>query len=496
MKKMKKVLSLILTVIMVLAMAVPSFAEPQQIQEVDSLEEGSASITIMNALKDETYAVHKLFDAEYANGSIVYKGTVPEGLGSYFEADENGYISLEEGITEETLFSALKDWADTRGLVNATVSAISDGRVLKFTNLQYGYYVVTTTQGSAVTVDSTNPNAEIYDKNNSEPGTPEKDSNVEEATGVAIGDTIEYTVKFDTTNYIGEGEDAKQITSYTITDTLPDFLENVEVSEITIGGVSYEVWDSEKEDYVTPQFDEESKSITISWVDEDGNSIYDNGVEVVVKYTAKLTKNATIAGNGNVNTVTISWEDEDGGEGQKEDTEVIYTYALAIKKVDQNGNALAGATFSIAGISVEKQSDGYYIVTGPGSTSGPMECDKDGILIVEGVKAGTDYTVTEESAPEGYNKLDTSFTVTPQKISEEVITTITYYTEEGEISSESTEIVDVDTTASLLTTAREVENKAGLELPSTGGIGTTIFYAAGIVLMAGAVFFVVRRKRA
>ena len=75
-------------------------------------------------------------------------------------------------------------------------------------------------------------------------------------------------------------------------------------------------------------------------------------------------------------------------------------------------------------------------------------------------------------APDGYNLLD-----------EEIIITIN-----GENAT-------ADNLAAL-TDNKSVENVAGTKLPSTGGIGTTIFYAAGIILMAGAVFFIVRRKRA
>ena len=77
-------------------------------------------------------------------------------------------------------------------------------------------------------------------------------------------------------------------------------------------------------------------------------------------------------------------------------------------------------------------------------------------------------------------------------------TTTTYYDAEGEVTDKEEDIVTriTSTQNELIAVATQVVNETGTTLPSTGGIGTTIFYAAGIVLMAGAVFFVVRRKRA
>ena len=434
MKRFRKLLSLVLTVIMVLAMSAPAFA-----QNVDR-GQGTASITINNASKGETYSIYKLFDASVTGtdgGSIAYTGTIPEALDAYFDKVNGNIIATEAAGTadnmSEGLRNALKAWAARE---TATASAESDGSVLTFAGLGYGYYVVTTSQGEqAITVTSTNPNAQIYDKNESRPTFPEGGGKqIAGDTDVYIGETITYTITFDTTNFVGDGEEAEKVESYTIHDTLPNFLSNVSVTSITIDGQSY------APDGSTPQF--ANNEITIPWVDSSDNSLYENGAQIVITYTAVVTDNAVIDGAGNTNTVTITWTTEDGeipeGDGLT-DTETIYTYAIAIKKVDQDGKKLAGAQFSVAGIRVTG-SEGNYVVTdhGSGLSTGNLECDVNGELVIEGVEPG-DYVVTETVAPDGYNKLGGTVTVTAVKTGESTTSTTTYLDDEGNITSEVTE---------------------------------------------------------
>ena len=111
----------------------------------------------------------------------------------------------------------------------------------------------------------------------------------------------------------------------------------------------------------------------------------------------------------------------------------------------------------------------------------------DGVLRFEGLGAGK-FEIKEITAPSGYNKLKDTLKINitwtaPEEIKENAANCT------WNVSGENVEVKDGIITLS-------VANKAGALLPSTGGIGTTIFYAAGIILMAGAVFFVVRRKRA
>lgn len=493
MKKFRKLLSLVLAMVMVLAMAVPSFA-----QTIAGTSSDNASITISNASKGETYSIYKLFDATVtgtAGGSIAYTGNIPDALSTYFEKDSAGNITAtaaaeENGEMSEELRSALANWAKGE---TATQSAVSDGSQLVFSGLDYGYYVVTTSQGEqTITVTSTNPDAAIVDKNETLPTEPEegevKTSSAGD-NGVYIGETVTYTINFNTTNYIGSGEDAEKVLSYTIEDTLPDFLKNVTVTKITIDGEEYKVNDA------VPQFS--NKKITIPWVDKDEKSLYDNGAAIVITYTAVVTDEAVIAGEGNKNEVTITWETEDGeGEGSITGEETISTYAIAIKKVDQNGQNLPEAKFSVKGITVNG-SNGVYVVTGSGDSlnTGALECDSNGELVIKGVQAGT-YEVTEEVAPDGYNKLTASMNVVAEKTSETTTSITQYLDEDGNVTSEETNVEVTYQNNNLKADALIVVNKTGAMLPSTGGIGTTIFYAAGIVLMAGAVFFVVRRKRA
>ena len=114
----------------------------------------------------------------------------------------------------------------------------------------------------------------------------------------------------------------------------------------------------------------------------------------------------------------------------------------------------------------------------------------------DGLAAG-EYTITEVVAPNGYNLLEEPIIITigcevPEEVTEENDkANWSYITTDNDGLTAANVGTDENGRISLT-----VENNAGTLLPSSGGIGTTIFYAAGIILMAGAVFFVVRRKKA
>ena len=495
MKHARKLASLLLALVMVFALAVTAFA-----QDVPG-SGGTGSITISNAAKGETYTIYKLFSATVnADGtSIAYTGIVPGSLSDYFTADANGYISATPEAKygenmSDGLKAALKTWTDT---APATATAKSDGSALNFKGLFFGYYVVTTTQGDQViSVDSTMPDVTIVDKNSSTPKDLRKTADVDD---VSIGDTVTYTVSFKTSNYYGAGADAKEIVSYTIEDTLPEFLSNVTVTSISVdNNVIHD------QTGATPQFD--NKKIDIKWYDEaEKKFLYDNGATVTLTYTAVVTDKATIDGEGNTNNVTVTWTTKGSAEpdpNNKIDTkETIFTYAIALKKVNNKGVALPGAVFEFPFYvkSTADATDGAYIYAGtdPGTgLTNRITTPDSGVIVVKGVKTGN-YVITEVKAPDGYNKLTDPVTVEAVKTNSTTTHTTVYLDENGNITNtetdKKTEVkVDIEKIAA---TAVVVVNKAGTELPSTGGMGTTVFYVLGAVLVLGAVVLLVTKKR-
>lgn len=499
MKHARKLASLLLALVMVFALATTAFA-----QDVPGTG-GTGSITISNAAKGETYTIYKLFDATVSadGSSIAYTGNVPDSLTDYFTADANDYISATPAAKEgenmsEGLKTALKAWTET---AIAASTATSDGSALKFNGLLLGYYVVTTSQGEQlISVDSTMKDVTIVDKNSSTPKDLHKNADVDD---VSIGDTVTYTVSFKTSNYYGAGEAAKEIVSYTIEDTLPDFLSDVKVTSIIVDndGKS-ETIDDQKD--VTAQFTD--KKIVIKWYDETENKfLYDNGATVTITYTAVVTDKAAIDGNGNTNKVTLTWTTEGSEQpdpNNKIDTEeTIYTYAIALKKVNNKGVALPNAEFEFPFYvkSDADATDGAYIYAGtdPGTgLTNRITTPDSGVIVVKGVKPGS-YPITEVTAPAGYNKLTAPVTVEAVKTSSTSTHTTVYLDKDGkvvtDVSAKEIEVkVDIDNIAA---TAVVVVNKAGTELPSTGGMGTTVFYVLGAVLVLGAVVLLVTKKR-
>ncbi len=531
MKRTKKLASIILAMVMTLAMSATVFAQTQPLTPNDS---DNASITINNPAKGETYSVYKLFDATVNdNGEIAYqcKGDIPSEVAAFFskdtsnnvipadsilEKDENGKVT-GTNMTDE-LKDALEDWAGSAMAIN---SAVSDGSTLVFSGLPYGYYVVTTTHESdaedgeeaksAITVTSTQPDASVYDKNVNEPSvtkTVEKES-------YSIGDTVKYTATFDTTNYIkkdnAKDEDSKQVVEYLIKDTLPEYLSEVKVTEITIGGVKYPA------NGETPQFDG-NKEIKIPWAEKaDGateyTSLYTQGAQIVIKYEAVLTSTTNINA-ADTNTISIRpFVDNGNPDGPEpwdeewKDTEVIKTYAAAIKKVDQDGNSLAGAVFTIKGLEVEavEGETGVYRVVSynpeSNTESAEMSTDDQGKLYIVGLAEDVTLVVTEFKAPDGYNKLTETKELKPQKLTEIIYETSgeRHYDSDGNLVSESVTEGKTETVTKNLSDldegALEIENNKGTLLPSTGGIGTTIFYVVGGILVVGAAILLVTKKR-
>lgn len=492
MKHARKLASLLLALVMVFALATTAFAKDVTVAD------GKGSITISNAAKGETYTIYKLFDATVSadKTSIAYTGTVPGSLSDYFTADANGYISATEAAKNgesmsDGLRNALKAWTET---AIAASTATSDGSALKFNGLLLGYYVVTTSQGEQlISVDSTMPDVTIVDKNSSSPSNLTKTAS---SNDVSIGDTVTYTVSFKTSNYDGAGEAAKEIVSYTIEDTLPEFLKDVTVTSISVNNDVIQ-----DQTGATPQFDS-NKKIVIDWYDEVNKQfLYNNGATVTITYTAVVTDKAAIDGAGNTNTVTLTWTTKGSNQPEPnpiETNETIFTYAIALKKVNDKGVALPGAVFEFPFyVQSTADTDGAYIYAGDTAKDGltkQITTPADGVIVVKGVKSGR-YEITEFKAPDGYNKLTTPVTVEAVKTSSTTTSKTVYLDENGNVTNETTATEVKVELANIAATAVVVVNKAGTELPSTGGMGTTIFYVLGAVLVLGAVVLLVTKKR-
>ena len=348
-----------------------------------------------------------------------------------------------------------------------------------------------------------------------------------DANSASIGDTVNYEI----TGTLPSNIDAYQTYYYQFTDTLSKGLTFGNDVKVMIGDK-----DVTGSFAVTSATDEETGVTTITITIENLKGISDvtitAGTEVVVTYSATLNKDAVIAGNGNPNDVKLTYSNDPNHSGAGEnnpkgetpkDEVVTYTTELTITKTDGE-NILPGAEFTLSGEGVNivlvteevftpdntgayyKLKDGTYTKTAPAegmqdkydsteikyakevkiTPKGNVATTTDvvgtvspetGKLTFTGLGAG-DYTLTESKTPAGYN------TITPINFK------ITFNTDTKEF--ESTAPIHVESDNTLSTT---IVNKAGVKLPETGGIGTTIFYTLGAVLVVGAGVLLVTKKR-
>ena len=189
--------------------------------------------------------------------------------------------------------------------------------------------------------------------------------------------------------------------------------------------------------------------------------------------SAVLNENAVIAGEGNPNEVYLTYGN---AQETKKDTVVTYTYQFQLVKTDDKNTLLSGAEFELYdaaeggnNIPVVKESEGVYRVAKEGETGVVIEA---GYVTIKGLDTGV-YYLEETKAPDGYNELSARKTVEITGANNDATVT------EGIYQSGGVQVV----------------NKTGALLPETGGIGTTIFYVVGGLMMVAAVVFLVSKKR-
>ena len=402
---MKKFLSILLALTLVLSLGVTAFAD-----------ENTGSITITNATVGNSYSLYKIFDATYstdANGkaeAVSYSITTENQFFSYlFGADGKtantyfaydavtGAVTRKDGTQNSDIVDYLTDMVRSEeNNFTAVKTEIAADETVLFGDLPYGYYLIDKGNGAAVTIDSNTPDVQVIDKNQI-PGTDfskkiwDEDTNQWVTNSSAnIGDLVNFKVQFDATNYDGE----KQIKYYTIADTKGDALW-VEFNsvEVWVDGVKLDrgyyhgiagthntgewkyfgTWtEAEKANPDNAQWymihrDFDAFDIVIPWMDnyhfegtphdfsltygEGAKSIYNSPAEVVVKYNASVEPGATIGGaqsNNLWNTADLSWTSDitDGPDDPSTTTTTVY--ALGLEKVDADTGAhLAGAVFEV-----------------------------------------------------------------------------------------------------------------------------------------------------
>ena len=238
-----------------------------------------------------------------------------------------------------------------------------------------------------------------------------------------------------------------------------------------------------------------------------------DGCQVVFEYDAELNASAVHGAPGNPNEVYLEYdrypyEEYIPGETPR-DRVIAFTYKVVVNKVREDGTNADGTTkyAPLSGASfvlkkwVKGPNDAEGNPTGDWKTLKTVESTPDTIFTFEGLDDGW-YCLEESKAPEGYNSIDPIyFNVTADHDIEAVDPQLTKL-ETSQTTSEGPDKTSGDLGTFEITHDKEagsmttqIVNKAGVVLPETGGIGTTIFYVAGAAMVLLAVILLITKKR-
>ena len=504
-----------------------------------------ATLTVSTAdakFVGKTVNAYKMFSAtvggEGANKAVSYTLTdtwkpffmdsTASGLNGATDANVNDkaneYVSELAGDNLVAFATKASNWAQTQAKnitadKTATVSAgaTNGNYTATFTGLDYGYYVVAVpgatlanTSGqyaTLVSVDSTNVNANIKGSLPTVDKKVQVNGNGADTADAKIGDTLTFTL----TSTIPDMS-AYDTYTFNFKDTLSKGLTYGDITSVTVEGVDAPLVKDTDYTVTTTPAAAGNTLLTVGMTDFKNKQQTNAGKKITVTYTATLNENAVVGGAGNVNSATIQYSNDPSstGTGESEPDKVrVFTYGFTVDKYtgDNYNDAatrLAGAEFTLtakgdtsaikfvqvnAGSATE---DAVYRVAKAGETAGTtttITTPANGKVVFQGLKNG-EYTLTETKAPAGYNKLASAIGVKVDGQNNGTDTThatvvIKYDNNNGSV---------YDQTAS--NGVIPVQNKPGVVLPGTGGMGTIAFTVIGVLVIALGVAWTLKRKNA
>lgn len=510
MKHMKKFMALFAALALVLAMAVPAFADDGS---------GSTPTTHKISVPDNSphaYKVYQIFTGDYSKDAdgVVKLSNIKwgeNGTGAKGDAVDETVLTALSAVnsstsTDEQKLTTIKNYVKLNSTPVATVNSTASY------DAPLGYYLFEDTtitgENKMYTVEVVGEDVVIQAKDSHIPGFEKKlkdindttDNNYSNWQDIAdhdIGDKVPFklegTVAADYAEYKGKYYFAFHDVAENGLTFNNDVKVYVDDTEITTGFEVKRNTESETTDGCTFEvIFSDLKSLTGVTVQA--------GSKIRVEYTATLNENAVIGGSGNLNKARLEYsnkpnETQNGNDKPSTDktpwdSVLVFTYKVVVNKyansVDAEGNnKLTGAEFTLEKV----------LKDGTTKTIAVVKSDDGTAFTFKGLDDGN-YILTETKTPAGYNTIDPiTFTVTADHTSDNwdganragQLTRISGNKVTGEI--------DFTETTSDGTLSTNVINKSGTTLPGTGGIGTTIFYVIGGGLMVAAAVLLVAKKR-
>lgn len=501
----------LLTIFTIILVSVLAFTPIKSLAVGENL-----TLTVEGELEGRTLSVYKLFDLKITkSGENTFYDYTWNSLASEIFFTSKGYDTvykateylkgLESDSTTLTdlaveYYNFCNNSENAENLTGKTSEVavkenIAEGTTqVTFENLDQGYYLVfdetvsdTDTAKSAAILSSLMPDSTTVQL---KIDTVIVEKTVNETTA-SVGDDVTFTVTSSVPEMIGY-----DTFTFNVVDTLSKGLTFNNDVAITIDNTKYEAFTVNS---VTNQ--DGSTTVTVvfnNFINQKANA----GKEIVVTYSAKLNDQSAVE-KDNTNEVKIVYSNDPTTKGTGDsniDIVHVYTYEVNITKKNSAGENLQGAQFvlKIGNKYATFDSDGKYtgITVDIITDSAILTSDKDGKVSFSGIEAGS-YVLEEIVAPEGYNKPDFTFnfTITQKLKADGTLETASFdYTTDTTNNSAKGYIQDVTSTTPSFVI--EVLNAKDGLLPTTGGMGTTMFTIVGIGLMAiVAVIFIVRNKK-
>lgn len=506
MKRVKRVLALLAAFALVLAMAVPAFAD-------------KATYEISTDQANHTYEVYQIFKGDLSERTLSNvkwgANTKNRGTAKIGDAVDSTVLAAIEGLKGKTDAEILEG---IESYVDFTTAPAAEVTSAKSASVQAGYYIIKDKDSSqdgkydAYTnyIVQVAGNVKITPKS-SVPTVKKEVKDINDSTETALGEwqkdadhDFNDKVCFRLTGTLPENYATYTTYEYIFHDTMskgltfdPASVEiyrgdektgtKIEASNYTVSNQS----GTDGETEITIKFANLKTAV---------NATSDDKITVV--YEATLNEQSVIGSAGNPNKVYLEFSNNPNGKGTgntPEDTVTVFTYKVAANKVDGNRNKLAGAGFKLSKFDKEKndwklvgyqnvklgdngnpvETDGHYEVANKTATSFAWNRIDDG-----------KYKLEEVVTPAGYNTIDpVEFDVVAGHANL-ALTSLSGTKTDGTVGEYT---FTPDKTEGSLTT--DIVNQSGTVLPSTGGMGTTVFYVVGGGLMAVAVVLLVTKKR-